>query len=180
MLSKKTKKNNFGFTIIELMVSASIIAIISALAVVNLRGSEQKSTLDNETERLSSVMRQAHINSLIGLTVGGVRPLGGFGLHIGQCASNCSYLLFADDGNFIYDAGIDTIVDQINMLDENVSITLTQPTDPFDIVFSPPRGNIYINGNTLVNSATTTLGFVNTSYSKQIIINRFSGRIDIQ
>ena len=159
------------------MISASIIVSISILAIVNFRGSTQKSTLDNEAERLSSIIRQANINTLTGLTVGGSRPIGGFGVRITQCSANCSYILFADDGNHQYDNGEE--VQRPGMLDDNVFVSSTFPANPLDIVFVPPRGDIYING-VQTSDASATLAFGNTDYSKQIIIYQETGRINIQ
>ncbi len=181
------KKHNSGFTVIELIVSASIIAIISIMVVANLRGSTQRNSLGNEAERLSSVIRQAHIYSLIGTTVGGIRPVGGFGVHLEECTTDCSYILFADfDEDYIYSAANDTLVQQLGMLDNNVQFFQLKPDPPappsniLDIAFVPPYGDIYINGDILDGSATTTLSFANSSYFKQVILNRLSGRIDIQ
>lgn len=179
MFALKKTKNNSGFSVIELMVSAGIIAIISAMVVVNLRGSTQKSSLDNEAERLASVIRQAHINALIGLTVSGSRPLGGFGLRLSQCSSDCSYTLFADDGDYVYGAG-DTLIEDLGLLDDNIYISLLAPDDPLDIVFVPPAGDIYLNGDVVADSAAITLGFESTAYTKRVILNRLSGRLDIQ
>ena len=85
MLFDRPKDDNRGFSIIELTVSAGIIVVISALVVANFKGAGQRSALNNETERLTSIIRQAHINSLIGLTVDGVRPEGGYGVHFSEC-----------------------------------------------------------------------------------------------
>src|SRR3989338_2874825 len=65
MSTIKYQKNKPGFTITELVVAAGIIAMISVMVVVNFRGANQKAALDNEAERLSTILRQANINSLI-------------------------------------------------------------------------------------------------------------------
>ena len=182
-------KNNLGFTMIELMVSASIIAMMSVLVVANFRGSTQKTSLNNETERLSTILREANINSLVGLTVNGTRPEGGFGLHVEDCSFNCQYIIFADqDEDYIYDSNNDgSPVSTIGMLDDNVYIktliledSILVPGTPVDIVFVPPQGDIMINGGINYDSAAIVLGFINSDYEKRIIINRVSGRLNIQ
>ena len=182
MLSLKKTKNNFGFTVIELIVSAGIIALVSVLVIVNLRGTNQKSSLDNEADRISSIIRTAHINSIIGLTVNGTRPLGGFGIHLIECETNCTYFLFADDnGNYEYDGDPpDVLIQAFNMLDDNVYIDNLSSGNNLDITFTPPEGEIYIDASHDDDEAVIILRFTDTSYTRQITINRFTGRIDIQ
>lgn len=232
------KNKQKGFTIIELMVSAGIIAVISVLVVANFRGSTQKSSLDNEAERLAGIIRTAHINSLAGLTVGGVRPAGGFGVYLNECGmgqtctnsewvcssgdiafncywgcdshtgeyrwpfgcccdgtwnyectewtetdlGDCNYILYADlNENYEYDGEpTDSLIQSFNMLEENVYISNLLPNDSLDINFVPPRGDIYFDGLTTDNQAIITLGFTDTNYTKQITINRLTGKMDIQ
>ena len=181
------RKQHRGFTVIELIVSASIIAVISVLVITNYRGSTQKAALDSEAERLSSVIRQAHINSLIGLTVSGARPDGGFGIHLEECSVDCNYIIFADlNADAIFDAA-DIIVQTVGMLDDNVYVATLTPAGALDIVFVPPKGEIeitnysiggtdYIDVNTNIS---VILGFENTGYTKQISFDYLSGQINI-
>ncbi len=116
-------KSRPGFTIAELVVAAGIIAMISALVLTNFRGSSQKAALDNEAERLSSILRQANINSLIGLTVNGARPKGGYGVHVAACQADCAYQIFPDnDGSHLYSETIDLPIQRFGMLDDNVYV----------------------------------------------------------
>lgn len=176
------KKNQQAFSVIELIVSASIIAIMSVLVMANFRGSNQKTTLGNEAERLAAVIRETHINSLIGLTVNGARPAGGFGLHLQKCTSGCSYILFADqDQDHLYDGGVnDSLVQQIGLLGANVYIDNIVPDNTLDITFVPPYGTIYFNGSDSVDQATITLGYGQTDYKKNITLSRLTGRVEIE
>lgn len=186
MLKNKNVKNNFGFSLAEMVVSAGIIAMISALVLANLHGSTQRSSLDNEAERLSSLIRQANINSLIGLTTNGVRPTGGYGLHVDTCTANCFYLLFADiNGDHLYTSAADVIIQRFGMLDDAVYVNqfvLPPSGSPssLDLVFVPPQGLVYINGVNTYAQATITLGFKASSYTKKIILNSQTGRVDLQ
>lgn len=179
------KKNNFAFSVIELIVSASIIAIISVMVVANFRGSNQKEILRQEAERLSSVLREAHINSLIGQTVNGIRPVGGFGVRIGTCTPTpgtpCSYSIYADmDGDNTLEQNINTI----KTYDANIMIMSVAPVPSLDIHFSPPKGDVFFttDGTANVNTAktaTTTLSYVNSSYQIKVVIDRRSGKINV-
>lgn len=172
-----------GFTIIELIVTASIIAVISLLVVVNFRNYSQKSSLDHETERLSSILRQANIHALTGMIVNGVRPAG-FGLHLSNCHSHCSYFIFADiDGDYIYSNGVDTIAQRLGVIEDNISMTSFTPDNGLgylDVTFSTPRGDIYFNGEQTADEGIISLSYYNSSYQSNVTVNRFSGSINIE
>ena len=187
----RLRQNKKAFTIIELLVSAAIIITITLLVVFNLKGINQKSTLEFEAEKLSSLLRRAHINTLIGLTDAGIRPPGGYGVQITQCAAgSCSYILFADKCadpcvlDYQYDGGppvgVDVLIQQLEILGDNVFVSLVQPVGPLNIVFAPPSGQVYINGATTPVSATTTLRFTGSGYVKELIVDQHTGRINIQ
>ncbi len=64
--SQKFKRNNLGFTLIELMVSISIIAILMVVALPNLSDYLIKSRVDNEISKLQRLIlsaRNTAINS---------------------------------------------------------------------------------------------------------------------
>lgn len=188
--NNKFFRNNNGFTIAELVVAAGIIAMISVLVIANFRGSGQKAALDNEAERLSAILRQANINSLIGLTANGSRPAGGYGLHMVTCQANCSYWLFADtNADYLYNATEPeaAFAQRFGMLDDDVFIHQIallpeeeDQSDSLDIIFLPPQGLVYINGSNTASAAEITLGFKNTAYTKVITLDAKSGRINIE
>jgi hypothetical protein len=181
-----------GFTIVELVVASGIVIMLSLLVIANFKGSNQRAALDNEAERLGSILRQANINSLIGLTVGGVRPAGGFGLYLATCESDCSYSLFADtdsNSDHLYDQSTgDTLVQEFGMFDDNVYIDQlvlplsegqSQPNN-LSIAFVPPQGLVFVNGSDTFSEAKITLGFANSSDQRTITLTSKSGQIDIQ
>ena len=187
---KKYFKTRPGFSLVELVVAAGIVVMLSLLVIANFKGSNQRAALDNEAERLGSILRQANINSLIGLTVGGVRPAGGFGLYLTKCQSNCSYLLFADgNSDHLYNPTEgDALVQQFGMFDNNVYIDQLvlplpegQPQpQSLNIAFVPPQGLVFVNGVDTFSEAKITLGFTNSSYQRTITLTSKSGQIDIQ
>jgi Tfp pilus assembly protein FimT len=181
-LENKYKNKQSGFTIIELIISAGIIAAISVLVIANFRGSDQKMTLNNEAERLASIIRTAHIDSLVGLSIAGIRPSGGFGVYLEQCSSACSYILFADmNGNHVYDGEpTDSLIQSLNMLDDNVYIQSLSPNDFLDIDFVPPLGEVYFDNRQTADEAIVTLRFANSDYIQSVSVNRLTGRIDVE
>ncbi len=197
MFWKKQLKKQGGFTMIDLIVSASIVAILSAMVIANYKGSDQKIILDNETERLSSIIRQANINALIGQTVNGVRPPGGFGVHIEKCVhsatpASCNYILFADQDQDYKLSSSDDIIQTIKTFDlgvefNRISSSSEGDVSSLDIVFVPPHGTMYFYDedaavDDLLNDETIEiyLGFIGTNYQKKLVINRISNQIDIQ
>jgi type II secretory pathway pseudopilin PulG len=186
-----------GFTMIDLIVSASIVAILSAMVIANYRGADQKIILDNEAERLSSIIRQANIDALIGQTVNGVRPPGGFGIHIEKCTQSgalqaCSYSLFADQDQNYHLSAADDVIQEIKTFDANVEFTAIDSSSEgevqsLDIIFVPPQGKMYFYDNDaavddLLTDETIeiTLHFYKTDYQKKIVLNRISNQIDIR
>jgi len=194
MLRKLNKIKKQAFTIIELMVSASIIAILALMVVVNFRGSNQKGILENESERLSSVIRQTQIDALIGQTVNGqLRPYA-FGLHLQKCTVGaapifCSYLIFADEnGDYKYNGG-DYLMQTLNTFDKNIEFTnISTASDndmsQIDIVSVPPNGKLYFFGTGATALTDTvveiTLRYYGSDYSKKLIVNSLSNQVDLQ
>ncbi len=184
------KKAMRGFTIIELMVSASIIAILALMVVANFRGSNQNKILSNEAERLSSVIRQAQINALIGQTVNGQPRPDAFGLHIEKCGhGSCNYLSFADEtGDYKYNTG-DYLMQTFNTFDtqveiSSISVASNNDLSQLDIVSVPPNGKLYFfgTGSTALSDEIVqiTLHYYGTDYNKKIIVNSSSSQVDLE
>ncbi len=200
LIFKKIKKNKFkqyGFTLVELIVSIAIIAVLTTMAINNFRGSNEKNILDNEAERVASVIRQMHINSLIGQTVNGERPRS-FGFNLQTCVYSgtptifCHYTAFADNEangtvDYKYDSG-DDILQTITTFDKNIEFTAINvggsSLDELNIIFIPPQGSIQFFGSgtdaLTDEEVEIVLHYYNTSYYKRIIVNRISGQIEIQ
>ncbi|MFH1890920.1 MAG: hypothetical protein ABIJ91_05160 [Candidatus Kuenenbacteria bacterium] len=175
------KGNLTGFTIIELIISSLIIIVLTTLAAANFRGHTQRTSILKETERLSSVIRQANISALTGILVDGLRPQG-FGVKISECSADCSYILFADkDGDLIYQSEVDSLIQSLGMLDGAVYIDSLSPGgSELNIAFSVPKGEIYFNNSQIDAQASINLKFQNFDYSRILIVNQDSGRIDIE
>jgi prepilin-type N-terminal cleavage/methylation domain-containing protein len=94
--------NNKGFTLIEILVSLSVIAILTVIFLANYRGGRQGVDLNLVAQKVASDIRTAQNNSLGSVLYGGSLPAGGWGVHFDT--ADKSYLLFADvNNNKVYD-----------------------------------------------------------------------------
>lgn len=90
-----------GFTLIELIISVSIIALVVGIFLANYYGGESQSQLINATSALMRELRTAQTKDAANVPYGSEASLG-WGVNI--VASSSEYVLFADlDGDHIYD-----------------------------------------------------------------------------
>jgi len=92
----KTKQLKLpGLTLIEMMVSISMIVIIAALFIANYQSVNKRTDLIMTAQNLVADLHYAQNNTL-GLTkYNGVVPAGGWGVHF-DTASSSQYIIFAD------------------------------------------------------------------------------------
>jgi len=104
----KVKENRQkGFTLLELMVSVAIIAIISTIFLSNYGSGGRKSDLIMTAQMLASNIRVAQNNALSLKHFEGSMPAGGWGVVFNRDASE--YVIFADvDGNTVCNNACDS------------------------------------------------------------------------
>jgi prepilin-type N-terminal cleavage/methylation domain-containing protein len=185
---EKTRQQR-GFTLLELLVSAFIIALVSGIFMVNYHSTNKRSELTMIKQKLASDIRMAQNNSLGSKTYdgdGGHTPKGGWGVHF-DLSNPRQYIIFADkndlDGNKTYDVG--EAVESKNLpagvaID---SLIVRTPVNTLDIVFFPPNPVTYINGyNAYDNQAEPASIILRESFNNSIgtvTVNLF-GLIDTE
>lgn len=98
--------NLMGFTLIEFVVSLSIVALMSGIFLTNYHATNKRSELNVTVQKLVSDMRLAQNYSLGSKEYGSDVPVGGWGLYFNRISSPESYIIFADsDGNMEYNSG---------------------------------------------------------------------------
>ena len=180
-----------GFTIIELIVSVSIIVMITAIFLANYNSANRRTDLTMTAQKMVTDIRLAQ-NYALGLKRYGNSgslnvPLGGWGIHFDtQNYGNNKYVIFADDnGNKLYEIGEDNLQygAQITTLPSNVvidSIKLDSlATNKADITFLPPDPVTTITGDSSSGSSVTiVLKDVKTSSVKTVRVN-FLGLVEV-
>jgi prepilin-type N-terminal cleavage/methylation domain-containing protein len=165
-----------GFTLIETIVSISIVAVISVLFLANYKYASQQATLNNAARKLASDTRTAQSYTLGSkeFNCGGVNkvPPGGWGVLISPTLN--SYTLFADcNGNKLYEAD-----EKYKENDLPGDVEITSPSWSVPITFVPPDPDTYIEAEASV-SLTITLRNKITNRTKDIFIN-FLGLVDLR
>lgn len=156
-----------GFTLVELLVSMAIIAVISTMMVVNFRAGKQRDELQAGAREVAFLIEQARTYALAGKTVklGGTMrvPPGGWGVSL--FPQNDSSAFFADEGSHVYEKGSEPYEEEHPLADWN--LVLDDCVDygsgclnesQLDTIFSAPLGTRFIQAGTAnTGSATFTL-----------------------
>lgn len=138
-----------GFTLIEVIVTLSIISILSVIVFANYRLGEKKYILESETQKLISNLRKGQNMALAPTVLKDYKS--GVGMHFETGENNDKYFFFLDKGGNKKPDGGDEITETIN-LPANLHIKSLLPTgDKIDIFFEPPDPTIYINNETGVS-----------------------------
>ncbi len=168
-----------GFTIIELLISLGIFIIVTTMVVSNFRGGSRSDELKIAAETVASNLRRAQNMALAGEQFLGMTPLGGYGVSF-NLGNPDGYIIFADkNGNFFYDDG-EALPGGSISLPLDIVITGISPAAASAVTFKPPKPTAYINGGTIDNLLAITLKHSLSGKMKKIILNRISGRIDVE
>jgi Tfp pilus assembly protein FimT len=154
-----------GFVLIELLVVAFIVALVSGSATVSYKNSQDQYAVSTTAQRLMADLRRAQNMALAGKTQGANAPQG-YGLYV---SSGSQYVLFYNNnGNTLY-AG-STIFETITLNNATLSPVGTS------VYFSPPGPTTYINGFT---GGSQIFTIISGNYSKKVMVDASGGRIEI-
>lgn len=201
----KVKCQKPGFTLVELLVSLSILGVITGQMLANFRAGQRVSEVRFAAEILANQLRELQTNALTGrlglVCAGGSQNLmvceggkeppvaceggtceervpAGYGIRFSD-ASPESFLLFIDtDGDFRYDEG-----EELRALPYvstgQVRFGGSTAASPLDIVFRPPFARAYVNGvPDAVTSVTVTLVHAVGPQERDVTVNLVTGKID--
>jgi prepilin-type N-terminal cleavage/methylation domain-containing protein len=190
----RKKINNLGFTLIELMISIAIFAILSSMVLVNFRANDKVHNLKNQAMLVLDGIKTAQTSALSGRLVDNSLPDSyGFLLSSGNfdfsgnvlqdCSAGCLYASTTDGWEFLNKINISDKVEIASYYkNKDGGIILNQ--DKTIIDFSPPRANMGIG---LGNGDTPTDVFLEISDTSDsgigfycLGIDKMSGRMDFE
>lgn len=105
--------NNKGFTLIEMLVSISIIALISTIFLANYRSANRRAILNTAARQLASDIRLAQSYTMGLKDFNGAVPSGGWGMEFSNARNY--YEMFTDDGDQSYTAGSSEMYKKIDL-----------------------------------------------------------------
>ncbi|OIO07545.1 hypothetical protein COX21_02335 [Candidatus Falkowbacteria bacterium CG23_combo_of_CG06-09_8_20_14_all_41_10] len=172
----KTGLKKAGFTLIELIVSVSIMAIIVGIFLANYYGSEPQSQLINATSALMRDLRLAQTRGAAGVNYGH-DPSPGWGINMASGTS--AYWLFADiNGDHVYNTSTESSTVKGSreiILPAGVTISGIDLGDPMNITFYQDRDVLktYLTDGSIVSTSTAgiTLTEANTGAVKHVYVN---------
>ena len=193
-----------GFTLVELLVSISIIGVITGMMMANFRGGQQSAEVRLATDILVGQLRSVQTSALTGRLAavcsggsndlevcepkdppvgcpGGVcqkRVPAGYGIRF-TTATPTTYMLFYDtDDDQRYDTGEELSVAPY------ISTAATRyqgstAGDPLDLVYTAPFGQLFVNGSASgPTTVSLTLGHQFGTMTRHVNIYRLSGKIE--
>jgi prepilin-type N-terminal cleavage/methylation domain-containing protein len=188
-LKKKVLTTKPAFSLIELLVSIGIIAMISGLFLASYRTGNKQAELTRSVSDLSSSYRKA-LNQTLGLSeFAGVVPQGGWGVHIDLNTDSTKYYVFADrnnngqfdDGEADQESGGGIMNTPRNISIDSIVINDTTNVNYLDVIYIPPYPTIILyspNIIELMTEAKITMLNSETGNTRAVEIN-FLGLIDM-
>ena len=176
---------NKAFTLIEITIVVTIIALLGTIFIANYRGGERQFALKRSAHKLAQDLRSAQEMAMSSQTTPSefgpeTFPKGGYGIYFEDGAG--SYILFADcDGDGLYDSTGGSLscqdatevtpypekIEEI-FFEEGISVNSLFPVSPnISLTFFPPDPVLSIKPTS--NSASVVLSF--DGQTKTVSIN---------
>ncbi len=196
-----------GFTLIEMLISLGIFAVITGVVMANFRVGSQGDELRSSSQLVAASLRRVQTAALAGQTArfcrdaagngGGIClsdadcpgtacvndvPRGGYGLHFDTAEpGNRVMVTFADTNNDgLYQAAEETRRDNVSpeIFVSVIGVTPTVMGTVLDVAFVPPRPTVRFNGGASPDLvASIVLRHRSTLQTKEVTVNSISGRV---
>lgn len=155
-----------GFTLLELMVSVFIIAILSAIMLANFRIGGSNAEVQNASEQLKSLLIKAEALANASTEFANKIPAG-YGVHF---STSGEPFIFADlNDDHVYSAGaVPSEKYETRALPNNIVIQSVTGGTALNVMFEPPKLDVYLNG---VKTPGTSANVVITNINKPSIQN---------
>jgi prepilin-type N-terminal cleavage/methylation domain-containing protein len=183
--------NNRGMTLIELIVSISIVALISGTVLANFRSGERTNNLNVAAQKLASDIRQVQNYTMSLKEHNGTTPPGGWGVYFDKTGLNGDhYYVFADtDSDHLCHAPFapctDIDGDYYAYIDLPKGVKIEDlksgniPRDSLQASFEPPTPTVYLCYDEFCDSEGIEIILGSNGKTKTIVINKF-GLIEVK
>jgi len=190
-----------AFTLVEMLVAITIIGLLTTVSVVQFQSGRQDDALRLAAMRVADALRASQSAALSG-SIEQYANAQGYGVFAFQAASgkscmngsvtiNEGIVLFADtDSNKSYTINTDTVIRCQSLIVDDAPIVvekieeLKASDDSISSVavatafFQRPTASVLIDGTKDMKKLTITLKNTRNNHTKQIVLDRISGRID--
>jgi prepilin-type N-terminal cleavage/methylation domain-containing protein len=166
---------NKGFSILELVISLAIMAVIIGLSVASFTLVEEKKQLDAAANAVFESITTQKVNAYVNKTVDGSLPKA---FCFAQDSGDFdSYYLFADmDGDYIFDEDVDFLQEKAS-LPRKVRFHTYQEGIDFCVTFNPDPKFCNFEGKCGDEIAGIEFELIAGEHMKYIIINTVAGTI---
>lgn len=182
-----------AFSLIELLVSVSILTVITGIVLANNNQFNSSVLLGNAAYDIALTIREAQVYGLSTQAFAGEFQVG-YGVHF---ASPTEYILFADTDpvrNRRYDAGVDQVVRQYTLgrgftvsnlcgtrVDQSVECSLSSTAlEHLDIAFLRPNPDATITGSDPKAFSSAKITIQSRSGETRTISVQSTGQISVQ
>lgn len=175
---------NKGITMIEMMVTIAIMAVMVAAVFFNWRPAESSFALNRSAHQLAGDLRRAQqlsISTRVFSCAGQDADFSGYGVYLNKTNKNSYHLFENCTANYLYSSGESLSQPRLEEGVEIKSITITGPSGSSgqaSIVFVPPDPKVFIQGQGFGHEAVIVLGLAGGE-EKQVKINN-AGRIEVE
>jgi len=184
MIKKLSKNRQKGFTLIEVIISATIIAVLTGISLANYHSAGQRTELNIFMQQMASDIRLMQSYALSSYEYEDTISSGGWGFYVNNVNNN--YVLFADNSNDEAYDGISEHFKTVNFPDgievESIIGDLTGLENSVNITFVPPKPTTNIGNNLTANDNNDVIIILKdnrNNITRNIEINYF-GLIDVQ
>jgi len=193
-----------GFTLVELLVSISIIGVITGMMMANFRGGQQSAEVRLASDILVGQIRSVQTSSLTGRLIavcrGGINDLKvceaknppvtctggtcqkrvptGYGIRMTSTAPSKFTMFFDTDDDKRYDVG-EELNDVPYVSTGAARFQTSTAGSPVDLVYAPPYGTLYVNGSASgPTTVSITIGHQFGTMIRHVNVFRLSGKIE--
>lgn len=181
----KKESQNAGYTLVELLVVAAIISVMSVMSFAGYGISQKNVILRQEAQKLVLDLRRAQNMAMnVSQLSSSEIPSGGYGVHF-DILSSGAYIIYADtDNGATYSGAGEIFIARtlsssviISGISTGINLGSLGPASPVDINFVPPDPKVKINTNDNYFAKITLRYAAAGGPTKDITVNGITGQI---